>query len=167
MGNCFLYSINENNYLFDVRRLIKILLTTLDKVCYISMNKSAESLITFFKENQINPSNIVIVDMISSRFKKPAPQDNTYFFNVSNAKKTTDYIIDIIKKEKCEGLIIDSLSTMSIYYDLKELGKFAHDILIYSQSTRLITNMIIQKKDEEKDWVNNITPLVGGIKRLT
>jgi hypothetical protein len=105
--------------------------------------------------------------MVSSRFKKPEPREGVYYFDIKDAKNTTEFVISILRKEKCEGIIVDSLSTMSVYYDLKELGKFAHDMLVYTESHEIITNMIIQKKDEEKDWVNNIVPLVGGIKRLT
>ena len=166
MKTNFIYSLNEESYLVDVNILIKTLLSSMEKVCYISLNKSAESIKESLKKNNIPDSNIVIVDMISSRFKKPSPKERVYYFDITNEKNTTKFIVEVIEKEKCEGVIIDSLSTMNIYYQEKELQKFVHDLIVYSESNRVITNMIIQKKDEKERWVEGIVPLVGKIKNI-
>jgi len=162
----YLYSIRDKRYLFDVQQLIKTLLMNIDRVCYVSLNKSAERLREYFKESNIDPKNIVIIDMISTRFKKPEDRKGVYYFDVSDEEKTTKFITNILKKEKSEALIIDSLSTMSVYYDQKNLSKFAHDIIVYSDTNKIINNFIIQVKDEEKEWVDKIAPLVGGISRV-
>lgn len=167
METNFIYSLNEESYLRDVKTLIKTLLSTLDKVCYISLNKSSESMKEFLEENDIPSSKVVIVDMISARFKKPEEKKNVYYYNLKKENNTTKFIVEIIEKEDCEGVIVDSLSTMSIYYEIKELQKFVHDLIVYSESKKIITNMIIQKKDEEEKWVKRIVPLVGEIKNVS
>lgn len=167
MQSNFIYSISDNNYFFDVRRLIKTLLLSLKKVCYISLNKSAESLKVFFNENEINSSSVIIVDMISSRFRKTSPAGQSYFLNIDDEKNLIKEINQIIEKESCEGVIVDSLSTMRVYYGEDDLEKFAHDLLVYSETNHLITSFIIQEKDEEKEWAKSIIPLAGGIKRLS
>jgi len=161
-----MYSLDENNYLFDIRKLLKTILMTLNKVCYISLNKTAESVIEFCKENGIDTQKLIIIDMISPRLGNTKARKNVSYIKIDDSKKVVGSVIDVLKKEKCDALIIDSLSTLHIYFEEKEMMKIVHDVLVYSGSKHIITNLIVQKKDSEADYVKSLIPLVGNFKEV-
>lgn len=162
----FLYGLNSDSYLIDIRRLLEYLLKNLNKICYISLNKSAESIIDFCKENNIDIEKIHIIDMVSPRFKTCKNKKGVTYTDIKNLENTLKSVTKIIKKEKCDSIILDSLSTMRIYYNEEETTKFAHELLVYTENQHIITNLIIQSKDEKTDWVKSLIPLIGKVMQV-
>jgi hypothetical protein len=160
MALSFIYSLELENYLEDIQKLIKTMLTTLNRACYISLDKSGDSVYEFCKENQINLKKVFIIDMISSRFKKCKSKKDIVYLDVNDLDKNLKLIIKAIEKNKCDALILDSLSSFQIYYPEKDFLKFAHLLLVYTESQHIITNLIVQKKDIEKNWAKSLMPLV-------
>jgi KaiC/GvpD/RAD55 family RecA-like ATPase len=146
--------------------LIKTVLAELDKVCYISLNKSGESVYEFCKENNINTDKMFVIDMISSRFRKCKSVKSIEYLPVSSLEKQMKAVIKVLKKKKCDSVIFDSLSALKVYYSEEELIKFAHEFLVYTEAQHIITNLVIQKEDIEKEWANALIPLMGSVKDL-
>ena len=65
-------------------------------VCYVTLNKTAESLKELFKKNGVNVDNIVFIDAISKTFKQvPDQAEGCYFIRSPGA--LTDLSIRINK----------------------------------------------------------------------
>ena len=161
-----MYSLEEETYLYDITILLKTLLSHIDKVCYISFNKTGESIRVFCDQNNIDFSRILVIDMISPRLRDCKNTDNIFYTNLENLTDAAKEIIKIMENNSCRSYILDSLSTMNIYYDEKQLLKFTHELLVYTESKHMISNLIIQRHDEKKEWLKSIIPLVGKPKEI-
>jgi len=76
-------------------------------------------------KNGISLKDVVIVDMISTRFSKPGKVKGRILCDVDDLSKALSLVIDVAEKEKCDAIILDSLSTMQIYYDERPMLEFA------------------------------------------
>jgi len=162
-----MYSMDSDDQsLDDMHKLLKILLKDFNRICYITLNKSGESVKEFCKENDIDFKKIVVVDMISSRFRKCQSEDSIFYSDLIDLEQNFKEVINLIEKEKCDALILDSLSTMQIYYSESEILKFVHKLLVYTQGPHIIVNLIIYKEDVKREWVKVILPMVGKIKEI-
>jgi KaiC/GvpD/RAD55 family RecA-like ATPase len=167
MGNLsFMYGIDVDNYLFDIRKLLQMMMVNLNKICYISLNKSGESVYEFCKENNFDLKKMIVVDMVSSRFKKCSSERGIIYLEVQNLEKELKAITQIIQKNRCSAILFDSLSTLQIYYDEKDFMKFAHDLLVFTESQHIITHVILQKEDMETSWARSLRPLVSEVKEV-
>lgn len=161
-----LYSLSQESYLEDVKRLLYLMLANLNRICYISFNKSGESVIEFCKENGIDTNKMVIIDLVSARFKKISSKNNIVYLEVKELKKELKNIIIIIKKFQCDSIIFDSLSTLPVYYQEQDFVQFAHELLVYTEAQHIITNLIVQKPDLQKPWISSLIPLVGNAREV-
>jgi len=162
----FMYSLEEETYLYDIKILLSTLIKSLNKILYISFNKTGESINSFCRENGIDSSKLVIIDMISPRIRECTDAGNIHYVNVDDVASAAKEIIKLMESNHCNSFVLDSLSTMSIYYDDRQLLKFTHELLVYTESRHLISNIIIQRHDEKKEWIKSIIPLVGEPKEV-
>jgi hypothetical protein len=162
----FMYSLEEETYVYDIKVLLSTLLKSLNKILYISFNKTGDGINSFCTESGIDTSKLVIIDMISPRIKECKNTGNVYYVEIEDIAASAKQIIRIMEDEACNSFLLDSLSTMSIYYDDRQLLKFAHELIIYTESRHLISNIIIQRHDEKKEWLKSIIPLVGEPKEV-
>ncbi|MBU1975163.1 MAG: hypothetical protein KKG59_02030 [Nanoarchaeota archaeon] len=167
MTTSFIYAIDVDNYLFDVRKVIRIALKNLDKIFYISLNRTAKNIKQFCIESDVDPKKIFILDMVSNRFRTPDPQEDVMYLDItSDPSNSLKQIVEALESHRCDTILFDSLSTLELYYDVKTLTKFVHDLLVYTQSENLISILLIQRSDVEKEWVKSILPLVDELKEV-
>ena len=94
-------------------------------VCYVTLNKTFDSMKEIFKEKKISIDNFVFVDAISKTIRRmPDQSDGCYF--VSSPNSLTELEIAIIKLQRhgFEYLVFDSLSTMLVYQKNIPVAKF-------------------------------------------
>src|SRR3990172_3386007 len=119
MAITFMYSLDEENYLKDYLKILKSILKSESKICYITFNRTAESLKEYCQKNGMDSSKLIVIDMISPRFMECADKNNIYYPDINDLVKDVKSVIDIIARNNRTSLLIDTMSSMQVYYDNK------------------------------------------------
>ena len=86
------------------------------KICYVTLNKTSESLIRSFKSNRISTKNIFFIDAVTKSVEPDKALDSSILISSPYALTELGIAISEILKTKAFDIIIfDSLSTLSIY----------------------------------------------------
>lgn len=115
---------NYNEDIVDILKGLK------GNVCYVTLNKTFDSLKEMFKKNKIDIKNIVFIDAISKTIKNvPDQTDNCYFVSSPAAMTELSITIDKFLKHNFEYLIFDSLTNLLIYEKKAPVSKFVSSLV--------------------------------------
>lgn len=96
------------------------------RVCYVTLNKTTESLKRAFKFRKIKDDKIFFIDAVSKGIGKEKKQDNVIF--ISSPAALTELSIGItesLMSNVFDAILFDSLSTLNIYGMGKSAERFA------------------------------------------
>ena len=132
--------------------ILKQIKTSKNKVCYVTLNKTASFLQKSFKKNKINTDKIYIIDLLTKKLKKLKPKecrDCIFLSNECRLDKISNSIKKIVKKGY-NLVVFDSLSDLFNCYlaegsDENALNEFLHSLP--KNAEYLFT---CKKDDEEK-----------------
>ncbi|MBW2965940.1 hypothetical protein KY342_02435 [Candidatus Woesearchaeota archaeon] len=115
----------------DYNRIIINILNQLSgqNVCYITLNKTYNSLKDLFKKNKMDTSGIVFVDAISKTIKEvPNQTKGCYFCSYPGALTEISVMISKFLKHNFEYLIFDSLTNLLIYQEKNLVAQFLSNL---------------------------------------
>ena len=99
-------------------------------VCYVSLNKTFDSLMELFKKNKIDTENVVVVDAISKTVKQtPDQTDKCYFVSSPGALTELSIVINKFIHHEFEYLIFDSITTLDVYENKDSIIRFLSSII--------------------------------------
>ena len=99
-------------------------------ICYVTLNKTRDSLEQLFKKNKINTSNIVFVDGISKSIKKmPDQEDRCYFVSSPGALTELSLVITKFLRHNFEYIIFDAITTLTIYEKKTPIIRFISSLI--------------------------------------
>jgi KaiC/GvpD/RAD55 family RecA-like ATPase len=125
-----------NEYPEDISKIVKDLADK--KVCYITLNKTSESIKELFTKSKVNLKNIMFVDAISKSFKKDMKSDEKSIY-VSSPGALTELSIVInklLKTNEFDYLIFDSITTMTVYETKDAVTRFVSSIVNKIKETK-------------------------------
>lgn len=94
-------------------------------VCYVTLNKTFESLKEIFQKKGIDTKNFVFVDAISGSFKETRVKvDQCYYVSSPDSLTEISIAISNALGDGCEFLIFDSISNLFIYNKSETMTKF-------------------------------------------
>lgn len=101
-----------------------------EKICYVSLNKTAESLTKSFRFSGINTKNIFFIDAISPSLKKGSDISNGIVVSSPYAFTELSIAIEEVLKSKIFSLVVfDSLSTLKVYGNDNNAIRFTSGII--------------------------------------
>jgi hypothetical protein len=121
-------------------------------ICYVTLNKTYNSLKELFEKNNIDTTNIVFVDAISKIIKDvPNQTKGCYFCSYPGALTEISLTISKFLKHKFEYLIFDSLTNLSIYQKKYPIAQFLSVLAnkIRDSSTKAIFYALNVKSHDE------------------
>jgi hypothetical protein len=100
-----------------------------ESVCYVTLNKTYDSLQELFKKKKINMENMFFIDAITKTIKKSPDQTEKCFY-CSSPGALTEISLAISKflKHNFNYLIFDSLTNLSIYQKKAPVSKFVSNL---------------------------------------
>ena len=99
-------------------------------VCYVTLNKTFDSLAEILKKNNVNMDDIVFIDAISKTIKKtPNQEGNTYFVSSPGALTELSLVIGKFLKHDFDYLIFDSVNNLKIYQKIPTCAKFISSLV--------------------------------------
>jgi len=94
-------------------------------VCYITTNKTYDSLKETFTKNKIKLDNVVFIDAISKTMKKVEDsEESVYYVSSPGALTELSLVVNKFLKHNFDYVIFDSLSNLLIYQKKAQLAKF-------------------------------------------
>jgi KaiC/GvpD/RAD55 family RecA-like ATPase len=121
------------------------------KVCYITLNKTFDSLMEIFKKKGVNTENLVFIDAISKTIKKTTEVDNCFFVSSPGALTELSLVISKFLKQEFDYLIFDSLTNLMIYEKKAPVAKFLSSLInkISATETKSVFYAISVKEQDE------------------
>ncbi len=121
-------------------------------VCYVTINKTAESLIESLKRKKISTKETFFVDAISSSIKKtPKVAGNIFYVSSPGALTELSLVIDKLLQHNFDYLIFDSLSNLLIYEKSGPVTKFVFSLvnkIRQTDTTAIFYALSTQSKDQ-------------------
>lgn len=136
-------------------------------LCYVTLNKTFDSLKEEFKKKKVNTENIIFIDAISKTIKQvPQQTDSCYYVSSPGSLTEISIAIDRFLRHNFEYLVFDSLTNMLIYEKKAPVAKFISSIVnkIKQSKTKAVfyalkikeQNEIIEEAEMFVDKIINI-----------
>lgn len=124
---------NYNNILERVPKL----LGTKGSVCYITTNKTFESLNEFFRKKKVNTENIIFIDAISKSFKSaPDQSDSVYYISSPGALTELSLTISKFLRHDFDFIIFDTITNLMVYNKEDAVEKFLRSLIDKIKETK-------------------------------
>ena len=127
-------------------------LTNDHKICYITTNKTYDSLKEALTKKKVKMNNITFVDAITKTLKKtPDKKENAYFITSPAALTELSLTITKLLKEKFDYFIFDSITNLLIYQSKEPVTRFISSIInrVKESNTKAVFYAINVKEQEE------------------
>lgn len=156
----------KSKYMSNLMEVIKAVDATSKKICYVSLNKPYNSVISNLKTNNLNIDKYFFIDVLTSTVKAPAPTDNCEF--VQSPSALTDISLAFtkaIQEEGCDNALFDAISTLTIYQDIGEIIKFTQNMMTKARVSN-VKSVYIALKEDSAELVKDLTMFVDGVIEL-
>jgi hypothetical protein len=129
-----LFMVPSTDYNKDIVAIVKKLK---GNICYVTLNKTFDSLKEEFKKAKIKTENIVFIDCISKTIKSvPDQTEGCYFISSPGALTEISIAIDRFLRHKFDYLVFDSLTNMLIYEKRAPVAKFVASLVNKIKATK-------------------------------
>ncbi len=158
-----LFLISDKRYPESVKDIAAAAAKTFSKICYVSLNKPFDTLVSIFNKSGVDTDKIVFVDCVSGGFKKTGGANVVF---VSSPKALTEMDIAIKKaldKEKFQGLVFDSLSTLLVYEEPFTVIKFSHSVISKLRNAKAKGVFLTLKGDIKSELVKDLGMFVDKV----
>lgn len=120
-------------------------------ICYVTLNKTSDSLKELFKKNKIDISDLVFVDGISKTIKNvPDQADSVYYVSSPGSLTEISLVIDKFLRHNFNYLIFDSLTSLLVYESKSPVSKFVSSLVnkIKQSSTKAVFYSLSVKEQD-------------------
>jgi archaellum biogenesis ATPase FlaH len=112
-------------------------------ICYVNINQQMDALLTDFTKQKINTDKFLFVDAITKKSKEEA--NNCIYIGSPNALTELSVTIKkVLKTNKFDAFIFDSLSSLLTYHSVNSLIKFVHDLFAEVKKSNVVAVFTMQ-----------------------
>ena len=98
-----------------------------NKILYLSVNKPYEKLINKFNVSKVDASRFLVIDCITRTAKNVSSTENCIYLSSPKAlDEIQRTVLDVLKNNQIDMVLIDSPSTLLMYYEAMDVLKFMH-----------------------------------------
>lgn len=110
--------------------IVNVLKKLNGNICYVTLNKTSDSLRELFKKKKIKTENLVFIDAISKTIKDvPDQGDGVYYVSSPGALTELALVIEKFIRHKFDYLIFDSLTNLLVYESKAPVSKFVSTLV--------------------------------------
>lgn len=120
-------------------------------ICYVTLNKTADSLKEAFKKKKVKIDNLVFIDAISKTIKNvPDQTEGVYYISSPGALTEISLAIDRFLRHEFDFLIFDSLTNLLVYEQKAPVAKFVANLVnkVKQSKTKAIFYALSVKEQE-------------------
>jgi len=154
----------NEEYTKDIIDITKQLGDQHTSMCYVSLNKLYDALMKTLKDNKININKFFFIDCITKTATTPPEVKNAIFMEAPNALTTLSLAIkEVLKVQKPDVFLFDSLSTLLIYERGTVVTKFVHSIIGNIRKTSCKALFTCLKGDTDSQLVKDLGMFVDKV----
>lgn len=158
--NKTLFLLRAEQYNANVIETIKARVGRTQRVCYVTLNKTALAVKESLNHESIDYSRYYFVDAVTPRlFKNFMLENCTFIKDISDISKLAEAIITGVKVSMATVVIIDSLSTLATYTGEKQVIAFLAYLESYLVRLRADTILFVVYDDRDQPWVKKIASM--------
>jgi KaiC/GvpD/RAD55 family RecA-like ATPase len=149
------------------KNILQILKKLKGNICYVTLNKTFDSLLENFKKSKINTDNIIFIDAISKTVKQtPDQSEGVYYISSPSALTEISISIDRFLRHGFDYLIFDSLTNLLVYESNAPVGKFVSSLInkIKGSKTKAIFYSLSGK--EQDALINQVSMFVDNVIKI-
>ncbi len=153
-----LISVKSTVYRDKMKELVNTSSVMFRKICYVTVNDPYKTVVSNIPKVK---SEIFWVDCVSSTVKIHKPEKHVT--HVSSPHALTEISItvkNVIKKEKTDFVIFDSISAQLVYEDVSVILRFIHNLTLALREMNLNVMFIILKEDAVEELMKDLTMFV-------
>ncbi|MBW2988700.1 hypothetical protein KY358_00115 [Candidatus Woesearchaeota archaeon] len=137
------------------------------KVCYVTLNKTYDSLKELFRKNRANLANIVFIDAISKTIKKvPDQVEGCYFCSSPAALTELSLAITKVIKHNFDYLIFDSLTNLLVYTKKAPVAQFLSGLINKIRDTKVKAVFYSLKMEQHQELIQEASMFVDKVMDL-
>ncbi|MCX8175279.1 MAG: hypothetical protein N3E51_03680 [Candidatus Micrarchaeota archaeon] len=135
--------------------------------CFVTLNKTYESLRELLEKKKISQENIVFIDAISKTIKSMPNQTKSCYF-ITSPTSLTEMQIAILRlmKHGFEYVIFDSLSSILVYQKNAPIGKFVSALSNNARQNKNKLVFYMVKSSQHKALVDELKMFVDAVLAL-
>lgn len=168
VGQIVVLVIPNEKYTKKIVDVAKFFSETTNSLCYVSLNKLYSSLTTSLTKENVNHDNFLFMDGITKSANPDAVEaDNCMYLDSSSNLTELSILVDrVMKSDKFDGFLFDSLSTILIYNQGDAVSKFVHDLINKIRAHKTTAVFTALEGDTGSDLLKEISMFVDGIVHL-
>ncbi|MBT4165986.1 hypothetical protein HOE04_03035 [archaeon] len=127
-------SVEYNDVLVDVVKQLS------GNICYVTTNKTFDSLKEVFEKSKVDVKNVVFIDAISKTMKKvPDQGESVYYVSSPGALTELSLVIGKFLRHEFDYLIFDSITNLLVYQKPQMAAKFMSSLINKIKKTKTKT----------------------------
>lgn len=117
--------------------IINILKQLSGNICYVTLNKTFDSLKELFNKKKVNTKSVVFIDAISKTLKKvPDQAEQVYYVSNPGALTELSLVIEKFLRHEFNYLVFDSITNLSTYNKTAICAKFMTSLVNKIKKTK-------------------------------
>lgn len=123
-----------------------------ESVCYVTLNKTYDSLRELFEKNKVDLKNMVFIDAISRTIKQtPEQTEGCFFVSSPGALTEISLVVSTHLKHNFRYLVFDSLTNLLVYEKKAPVARFVSSLVnkIKESKTRAVFYALKMEQHEE------------------
>lgn len=118
------------------------------KICYVTFNKTVESLKQLFAKNKIDTHHMLFIDAITKSIREMPSKTDTGYFIAPGALTEVSLTISLALRNDIEFFIFDSLTNLFSYQGKENVEKFI--LTMINQIRQTNTKAVLYALDEQE-----------------
>jgi hypothetical protein len=148
-----------------LKEIVSAALEKHGSLCYISLNKPYNSVISYLEKNGVGSENIIFIDAVTKKIES----DSEQVIYVSSPTALTEINITMNKVLEAGGIkvvLIDSISTLLLYTEESVVLKFVHSIVSKMRSDSNDCIMAAIEDESTRELIDDMSMFVDEILEL-
>lgn len=138
--------------------LLRLLIEKLQQGLYVSLNKPYEALHQELRQSGLDPNMVYCIDAVSKETGKFSNSEKCFCLeDPSSLTELSVLTASLLNDKKIRFIILDSLSTLLLYNDVKEAEKFLHDLVNKARKSNASVIVTSPKETSKDDLFAEIT----------
>src|SRR3989338_1691086 len=138
--------------------LLQHLIEKLHQGLYVSLNKPYETLYKELRQINLDPNLVYCIDAVSKETGKFSNSERCFCLeDPTSLTELSALTTSLLNDRKIRFIILDSLSTLLLYNDIKEAEKFLHDLLNKARKSNASVVVTSPKEKSKEDLFAEIT----------
>ncbi len=136
-------------------------------LCYVTLNKTYNSLVRRFGEEKIDPDKFVFIDSITPKVLNFDDKDRcTFLDSLDSLDNFAETLLTLVKSHSVKHVIFDSISSFLVYKSDEDVLKFFNYVVSFLEEMGVGLTMFVLKEDSKRPAVMQLEMQADKTKRI-